>query len=174
MLDKICRAGIIAAGCLAFATAQAQTPQEQYAKIQLAIADVDGFDNGLALVGTYGLKMPQVHPNFSFEGELTTTISDPETSFFGTTLKASYYTLAGYGVYTHQATPKLALFGRAGLLYEDVSIDTPFGSGSSSDFGLSFGVGANVAMQRNLDFTAGLTIIESDINHISAGVNYRF
>lgn len=177
MSAKVYHTALLLAGCLAFASAQAR--DEQYAKAQLAIADVDGFSDGLALVGTYGMKLPQVHPQFSVEGEITTTISDPDTSVAGNTLEVSYYTLAAYAVYTHPVTDRVDLFGRGGLLYEDVSVDYYHPllgkySDSETDLGLSFGVGTNVALKENLDFTAALTIIESDINHLSAGVHFRF
>jgi hypothetical protein len=169
--------GAMLAACLAAGTAQAQN--EQYAKAQLAIADVDGFDNGVALVGTYGLTMPEVHPNFSVEGELSVSVSDPETSVAGNTLSVSYYTLAGYGVYTHPVTPDFSLYGRGGILYEDVEAEYYHPlvgkvSDSDSDIGFSFGLGANVAATKTLDFTAGLTVIESDITHFSAGAHFRF
>jgi len=170
---------LVLAGCMLAGAAQAQTPGEQYAKVQVAISDVDGFnDNGLALVGTYGMNLGRTMPNFSVEGEITLTIDDPEFSAFGETFEVSYYTLAGYGVYTLPVSQSFSLYGRAGVLYEDVTVEipTPFGTveESDSDIGLSFGIGANVAMGRTTDFTAGITIIDEDITHFSAGAQFRF
>jgi len=169
--------GAVLAGCMLAGTVQAQG--QSYANAQLAIANVDGFDDGIALVGTYGVHLPQVHPNFSVEGEFTTTVSNPETNTWGNKLEISYYTLAAYAVFTQPLTPQLSVYGRAGMLYEDVTADAyipGFGTVSSSatDTGLSFGVGGNFSLSKQMDITAGLTVIESDINHLSAGLRFNF
>lgn len=162
-----------------FSAAQAE---ESYVGAQLAIADVDGMDNGLALALSYGQALPNVHRNFSVEGEFTTTISDPDDTYTiaGVTYRAdlSYYTLAAYGVYNHPLNPKLDLYGRVGLLYEsvDVSVRDSLGgsaSGSDDDLGISLGAGIDYSFSPQMDLTAGVTIIESDINHISAGIKYK-
>ncbi|MFO7594109.1 MAG: outer membrane beta-barrel protein [Pseudomonadota bacterium] len=182
MLRKPYSLGICLAGCLlAAGTAHAQN--EQYAKAQLAISDVDGFGNGLALVGTYGMKLPQVHQNFSVEGELTTTIVNPDTSVFGHSLEASYYSLGAYAVYTHPINQQVELYGRGGLLYLHTSIDYYtvdwFGraqveSSSDNDIEPTIGFGTNISFMEGFDFTAGATIISSDITHLGAGVQFKF
>lgn len=179
---------IALAGCLLAGTANAQG--NAYAKIQLGIADVDGFsEDGVAAIGTYGITLPQVDPNFSVEGEISFTVDDPSITHtqvsFGTTyeesLEVSYYTLAGYAVYTLPVTPSIGVYGRAGLLYEDVTVeycDNYFLNGcaedSENDFGFSFGIGTNIALTQNMDFTANYTSVENDISHLSAGVQFRF
>lgn len=172
--------GIMLAGCMLAGAVQAQGTQgAQYANVQLAVANVDGFSDGAALVGTYGVYLPQVNPNFSVEGEFTTTVSNPNTDAFGNKLEVSYYTLAAYAVYTQPLTPSLSVYGRAGMLYEDITADyyVPFlgkVSSSATDTGLSFGVGGNFKVSNNMDITAGLTVIESDINHLGAGLRFNF
>ena len=152
---------------------------------QLVIPSVDGMSGGMGIALGYEMPMPDVNPNFSVEGEFTTTISSPDDSYsdaFGTlTLEASYYTLAAYAKYNHPVNEQLDVFGRVGLLYESVEAKvsgTGFysaaaGSASETDTGLSFGFGMNYEINQQMDFTAGYTIIESDINHLSAGIKYK-
>jgi len=141
---------------------------------QLVIPDVAGFSGGLGLALGYEMPIPQVAPNLSIEGEFTTTISDPDHSAGPFKSEVSYYTLAGYAKYNLPLTPQLDLFGRLGLLYEDVTISTNFaGSASDSDFGLSLGFGIDYQINTKMDFTAGYTLIESDIDHLSAGIRYK-
>jgi hypothetical protein len=188
MSFKVKHLGVVLAGCMLAGAAQAQG--NQYAKIQLGIADVDGFsDDGVAAIGTFGMTLPQLDPNFSIEGELSFTIDDPSVSHkqvaFGTTyeesLEASYYTLAGYGVYTLPVSQSVGIYGRAGLLYEDVTVeycDNYYLNGcvedSENDLGFSFGIGTNIALTKTMDLTANYTAVESDISHLSAGVQFRF
>lgn len=178
MSNKGYSLGLLLAGCLAAGAAQAQGGQ--YAKAQLAIADVDGgFSDGLAVVGTYGMELPQLLPNFSVEGEFSTTISEADKSVFGNKLEYSYYTLGAYGVYTHPINQRVSIYGRAGLLYVDSTVDiyhpvTGKTSESDSDLELGLGAGTNIALGQNFDFTAGVNIINEDVNHISAGVQLRF
>ncbi len=141
---------------------------------QLVFPDVDGFSGGLGLAVSYDKPLPQVDPNFSVEGEFTTTLSEPDDSIAGNTWEVSYYTLAAYAKYRLPLNPQFDLFGRAGLLYEDVTVDTNFaGSASDTDVGLSLGFGVDYEINQQMDFTAGFTIIESDINHLSAGIRYK-
>ena len=141
---------------------------------QLVMPDVSGFSGGLAVALGYEMPLTQVDPNFSVEGEFTTTISDPDDSVGLATWDISYYTLAGYAKYSLPVSPQLDLYGRLGLLYDSVTVKTNFaGSSSDSDFGISLGFGGNYEINPKIDFTAGFTIIEPDINHLSAGIRYK-
>jgi len=172
--------GIMLAGCMLAGTVQAQPQGEQYAKAQLAIADVDGFsDNGVAVVGTFGLQLPQVNRNFYVEGELSASVDNPQYSYAGYTMEYSYYALAGYAVYAFPASPKIKLFGRAGLRYVDATFDEyiPFvgrRSVSDSSIGMSFGVGTDIAIGKTTGVTVGLTVIDNDITNFSAGMKFGF
>ncbi len=168
---------------------------------QIVLPSVTGASGGMGIALGYEMPMPDVNPNFSFEGEFTTSISSPSDSesasysdpFLGTvTAKAenelSYYTLAAYAKYTHPVNPKLDLYGRVGLLYESVTVDytssvtysgfpalnqSGSDSASETDTGLSYGFGMNYSLNEKMDFTAGYTIIEKDIKHLSAGLKFK-
>lgn len=140
---------------------------------QLAISDVDGFDNGLSLVVTGGKEMRDIE-GLAIEGELTTTISKPEADVLGVTADISYWTLAGYGVYSFPVTNQFAVRGRLGVLYENLDIETSAGGDTDDELGLSFGVGATFELSPRLNAIAEYTRIEEDINHLSAGVQWKF
>ncbi len=149
---------------------------------QIVLPSVSGFSGGTGIALGYEMPMPDVTPNFSIEGELTKSISSPAASGF----EYSYYTLAAYAKYSHPVNAKLEVFGRAGLLYESVEYDVqscnfvfPVGlvcgtqSVSKTDTGLSLGGGINYKLNPQMDFTAGYTIIASDLNHVSAGIKFK-
>ncbi len=156
---------------------------------QIVLPSVTGYSGGMGVALGYEMPMPDVNPNFSIEGEFTTTISSPDDSASAggvtVTSELSYYTLAAYAKYNHPVNEKVDLFGRVGLLYESVEADyscsgntficslTPSSSGKETDTGLSFGFGMNYGINDKMDFTAGYTIIESDINHLSAGIKFK-
>jgi hypothetical protein len=147
-----------------------------YTNLQLGISDVDGYDEGFVAIGTFGRPVPSVHENFSVEGELTTTIADPDTTVAGTGVEISYFTLGAYGVYTHPVNNYLNLRGRAGLVYYDTDVSTTGAGIRGSDDGieLSAGFGVTYDLNKKVDLIAEYTIIESDISHLSAGIQYRF
>ena len=147
-----------------------------YLNAQLAIADVDGYDEGIAGVVTYGMPLPQVHRNFFVEGEFTMTLADPDAVINGTSVEISYFTLGAYAVYAHPLSDSVKLRGRAGLLYYDTDVSTTGSGIRASDDGLelTYGIGATFNVAQNMDVIAEYTVIESDISHISAGVQYRF
>lgn len=174
---NIIHAGFTMLLLLAAASVSAQN-SGSYANVQIALPDVSGFSGGLSLIGTYGMPMNKLMPNagkeLSIEAELTTTVTNPDTTMLGLTYEASYFTLAGYGVYTMDLNPQFAVRGRAGLLFESVDIEGQFGTGSETGFGLSLGVGAVYKLGGTMNLVAEYTIIESDISHLSAGIQMKF
>ena len=148
--------------------------QERYFNAALGIADVDGFDDGWVLIGGYGIQVPEVDKNFFIEGEITATLDDPERAG----ADVSYYTLAGYAVYALPVTQTVDLRGRAGLLYYDADVSGtagPFSFREDEDgIELSFGIGARFEVNNELDVIVDYTQIESDIDHLSAGIQYHF
>ncbi|MDZ7661307.1 outer membrane beta-barrel protein [Thiohalophilus sp.] len=146
-----------------------------YMNLQLGISDVDGFSNGLAAIGTFGRPVPNVHENFSVEGEFTTTIADPDATIAGNSVEVSYFTLGAYGVYSLPLNQYAKLRGRAGMIYYDADFSGAGGPyGSDDGFELSVGFGATYNLNQQMDLIAEYTIIESDISHLSAGIQYLF
>ncbi len=168
----------VAAIALPLQFAQAAEPA---VNAQLVIPDVDAFDGGMSIAVGYEMPVPDVNPNFSVEGELTKSLSSPEVGG----LDYSYFSLSGYGKYTHQVNPAVDLYGRVGLTYVKAEIDYAYtcvvgftittcsGSASDTDTGLSFGFGMNYEVNPQMDFTAGYTILHKDISHLSAGLKFK-
>ena len=153
------------------------TTQERfidYMGTQLAISDVDGFDNGLSLVVTGGKELATV-PGLALEGEFSTTISKPEAEIGGVNADVSYWTLAGYGAYSFPVSQQVAIRGRLGLLYENVDVNVTGASVDDDDeFGVSLGLGATFQVSPRINAIAEYTRVEEDVNHLSAGVQFRF
>ncbi|MFP3875019.1 MAG: porin family protein [Thiohalophilus sp.] len=145
-----------------------------YMNLQLGISDVDGYDEGLAAIGTFGRPAPNVHENFSVEGEFTTTIADPDATIAGNSVEVSYFTLGAYGVFSVPLNQYANLRGRAGMIYYDTDVAGAAPYGSDDGFELSAGFGATYNLNQQMDLIAEYTIIESDISHLSAGIQYRF
>ncbi|TDX96892.1 porin family protein [Thiohalophilus thiocyanatoxydans] len=160
---------LTAAGLLAMSSAS-YAESGDYINLQLGISDVDGFSNGLAVIGTFGRPVPRVHENFSIEGEFTATILDPDRPG----IDVSYFTMGAYGVYSYPLDQYATLRGRAGMVYSDSDYSGTGSSGSHDGFEPSVGFGATYNLNKQMDLIAEYTIIESDISHLSAGIQYRF
>lgn len=160
-----------AASLLVMAGASYAEPGD-YLNLQIGISDVDGFDSGLTAIGTFGRLVPDVNENFSVEGEFTTTLVDPDAP----NVDISYFTLGIYGVYSLPLNPYANLRGRAGLLYYETNVSgsSPGTQGSDDGIDLSVGFGFTYNLNTQMDLIAEYTIIESDISHLSAGIQYRF
>jgi hypothetical protein len=181
-LKRIVTCAIITAGIAVCAPASA----EQYASAQLAISDVGnygfgrGFDNGLTLVGTYGITIPELHKYFGVEGEISKSIVEPEYDRFNENAKFDYYTAAGYVVFSIPVHERINIRARGGLLYNHYKItlcDIGFcDSFSDSDINPSIGAGANFKFNSNINFMAEVTAIDIDEEsfHLSAGAQFKF
>lgn len=184
MTKSVVASAIIAAGFAMAAPASA----EQYINAQLAISDVGsygttyGFDNGLTLVGTYGITIPSVHQYFGVEGEISKSIVDPEYDFGSSHAEYDYYTAGGYAVFAIPVHEKINIRARGGLVYNHYKITsntcTFFGCGSYSDSDInpSIGAGATYNFNSNLNFMAEVTAIDidEDVFHVSAGAQFKF
>lgn len=168
----------LAIGLGAFWTtgAQAATPliigQPYFGvKTGIMMPDVGGWGDAINIGGIVGApvaRLPQ--GTISAEGELTTTLSNGDINYYGTTGNWHITTLAGYGVFrTHGP---IYLKAKAGLLYENVGASVPGFSATGSDTGLSFGIGGGMRLQHGQSLEVEYTIIESDINLLSIGYNF--
>lgn len=168
----------LAGAILTFISYGAFAGNSNYFNAQLALAQIDDFDDGLALAATYGIPMPKVHKNFSLEGEVNLTIADAETTVIGTSIKASYYSVGAYGVYTVPISDKFNVIGRAGLIY--ISLDAKVGGplvvidSVDDGFKFSYGVGVAYGISEKMSLIAGYTSLSSDVSQLSAGVQFQF
>lgn len=166
-------------GAIAMAGVATSAQAGQYASVQLGMSDVTDLDAGSVVIGTFGMPMAAVHEYFSVEGEVTKALGKPSKDFGGGwEVEADYWTIAGYGVLAYPVSDAFTVRGRVGVLYESIEVKatTPLGSGTASDTdtGLSFGVGGTFAISPSMNIIAEYTQIESDVTHLSAGVQFKF
>jgi len=161
----------VAMGLSGLANAQ---PYNRYMTFQGAMADVDGYSSGIAGVATYGVRVPELHKNFAVEAEYAMTFFEPDgKGAGGEEFEVSYYHLGAYGVYAHPLSTNFHVRGRLGILYQRVEVNSPSSSASDDDFELSYGFGFTAGMGQGKRVILEYTVIDSEINHISAGIQFK-
>ena len=145
------------------------------AKLGLVSVDASEFDNATNAGIVLGYDFVRSNATFSVEGELTTTLSDGDLSMPGAG-KAEWdiTTMAIYGVTKLQLSNSAYLKGKLGVLNEDVSVNTAFGSFSEDDTGMSFGFGLGFKIREMVSLEVEYTIIEDDVDFFSVGSNLSF
>ncbi len=153
-------------------------------KTGMMMLDVTGVDNIIPVGAVFGYEFA---PKMSIEGEFNYRISggDWNYSTWGASASSEWkiWTLAAYFVYRYPIGEALYLKGKAGFLHEDVSAEVSMDSdilghltfdASGTDNGLSFGAGAGYKLGEKMAAEAEFTIIETDVNYLSIGLNRRF
>ena len=124
----------------------------------------------LSLVGGY-----QFANGFSAELEY---IPQTESDVRSNGLKLGQIEIQTIGIYAayriKPSTGSAYIKLRGGLLSESIDAVGNTGSSSTSDSGLSFGLGAGFNVTPNVMLEAEYTIIEQDVNFLSAGLNFKF
>jgi hypothetical protein len=197
--------GALVASALAMA---APASAGQYVNAQLAVSEIGNytygfgnnysFDNGLSLVGTWGMDIPAVFKYFGIEAEVSKSGVDPKANsynwFYGypTEVKYDYYTGGAYAVFTIPVADRLSVRARGGLVYNHWTIKNGGVCGgffvggtyfpptncdiSGSDINPSVSGGVAYQFNDKLNFIAELTNFDiSNGNfHLSAGAQFRF
>lgn len=167
---------VITAGIIL--TTPARAAEEQYFSAQYAFSDVStrpSLSNGTALVATYGKSLSQFHEYLGVEAEYTTSVKKPEYDTPANRAEFDYYTAALYGLMTFPVAEKVSLRARAGVLYENWKYrDSVLGNSSDKAVDFSIGGGAIYDINEYLNLIAEITIIESNILHASAGMQFKF
>ncbi len=190
---------LVTAGIVAAAPASA----ESYANVQLAVSDVgytnnydvygySDFENGLTLVGTFGMTLPVVHNYFGLEAEIAKSIYNPEYSYTSTYYNYSaeydYYNLGGYVVFTIPVNPKIDVRARGGLVYHSYDLEfqdcDTWGTSvlcrgtrySDSEINPSIGGGAVLKVSPGMNLMGEMTVFDIDNQsvHLSAGAQFKF
>jgi opacity protein-like surface antigen len=113
--------------------------------------------------------------NVSAEFEYNSS-NDADVRYFGSkfgTLKVN--TFAGYMAYRLKPNTSNGFYvkAKAGILSEDVKVTHNKGTISTNDTGLSLGVGAGFNITDKVALEAEYTLIEQDVNYLSAGLNFK-
>ncbi|MDH5376950.1 MAG: porin family protein [Gammaproteobacteria bacterium] len=178
MKNKLLGCGLAMA--MASGTAMAAPPPVDYWGAGLGFLQVTNLDNGMSLVANAGKAMPDIHKNFSVEGEFTYSLSPASKGDSILKIESSLMSLGGYGVYTHEINRELSVRGRAGLNYNSAENKTTGSacglafvicpSGSESKIELGFGVGASYQVNKGMAATFNYTKMNSDSTMIAFGV----
>jgi opacity protein-like surface antigen len=117
------------------------------------------------------------------EGEFNYRISGGDWDYgFGpasATTEFKLWTIAGYFAYRYPVGDNLFLKGKAGILYENVDAEVTLDYmgehysyyGGGTDTGLSIGAGVGMKLSEKLTGEVEFTVIESDVNYLSVGLN---
>ena len=167
-----------------FTTAFAGPAGQTYVGGQYALVTYEesGFGDlePTALVGRFGHYL---NDNFAIEGRLGFGLGDDSTNAFGVDVTLEIDTLFGvYGVGQFNFTEKAAVYGVVGFTRGEVTASAnAFGvpvSVSDSETDLSFGVGFNFAIAKNVDlnleYMSYLSKSNFDVSAIGLGATYRF
>lgn len=173
---------LVAAALLGLAVGNLAYAQNQpYFGVKGGLMNLDGGgDDAINIGGLVGVKMQDLpassglRGSISLEGEATITAVDGEVAGGDW----SVLTLGGYGVFRTTNPGNVYFKGKAGLAYQDIEVDevcvaTPFGpicapGGSSSDIGLSLGVGVGFKMGARNALEVEFTILD-DVDFLSVG-----
>ncbi len=125
--------------------------------------------NSIGVIGGY-------HFGSGFSGELEYNSGDDFAITGAANGTGSIDTLGIYVAYRLKPAADNSFYVKmkAGFLNEDVTISGAGGSASTTDTGLSLGAGVGFQITPNIMMEAEYTLIEQDVNLISAGLNYQF
>ena len=148
---------------------------DMYGSVGAAMTTVSGYDSGVSIVGTAGMKLDSVLPNFAVELEASQTLVDPSWSYGSSDYELSIFGLGVYAVYNFQVpNTQLTVKPRLGLNYESFSWDNAGWSGVDyTDTSLSYGVGVTYPLSGGLTVYADFTD-KGDSNNLGAGVGMAF
>lgn len=190
MINKKVSINVLAATLLITSNVFADQRSSTYGGIQFAsfdysINDASGDFSPTGLIGRLG---KDINENFSLEGRFGIGLSDDAITasdgFINASVSIEIDTLLGaYGLAHARINESSSIYALIGF----TKIDTTFaasisGFGSTSlsedDSGLSFGVGAEIGLSRNvalnIEYVQYLNESEYDINVLSAGAKFGF
>jgi len=175
-------AGVFAATVLAAATAapaQAQQGQSPYyAGITYSTLNYDESGSGTAKPSAIGVKIGrEINKNFALETRFGTGLSDDNIGNSGVEVSLDYY-LGAYAKGILPLSPRIALYGLAGVTYGELSANGGGLrlSGGDSDFsygfGADFGIGATTSV--NVEWARLFEGSGYKLDAISVGLNFKF
>ncbi|SCY03874.1 porin family protein [Thiohalorhabdus denitrificans] len=135
----------------------------------VGIQSATGHDDGLGIAAKAGAQLDGVTPGFGVEGELTTSLMDPEGA---NGVDTSFTTLGGYATYmVPLPNRRVSLKARLGLAWVDAD---PEVGGSDSDVWVSWGLGGQYRISSQLSAFLEHTRYDSDFDQLTGGVLVHF
>ena len=179
MINKVVAVSIV---CL-FSSSMvlASDSGDMYTGLQYASGSYneDGFDevNPSMLVGKFG---KYINDSFAMEGRLAFGVQDDSINYLGVDITLDIDSMIGvYGVGNMDLNDTSSVYGLVGFTRAEATVSADgFGSDSSSESGLSFGVGANVGLSDdlslNVEYMQYLNKSDFDLSALSLGVTFGF
>jgi hypothetical protein len=165
-LGVIGLAGLAATGFGAPAAA-AQNPI--YLGVGPTVQSISNGDDGLAGLFRFGAKLDEALPGLGVEGEVTRSLSDPQTAGGR---DVTFTTFGGYAVYTAPLPDRrVSLRARLGLVWVDAD---PDGRSSDSETEISWGLGGEYRVTSQLSGYVDYTRMSSSLDHLNLGVQLHF
>ena len=179
LLAGIFGATVLAAAAVAPAQAQqSQSPQGYYAGVTLSTLHYEESGNGTAKPSAIGVKIGrEINKYLAIEGRFGTGISDDNMGNTGINVSLDY-SLGAYAKGILPLTPRIALYGLAGVTYAELSASAGGlrVGGSDSDFsygfGADFGIGATTSV--NVEWARVFEGSSYKLDAISVGLNFKF
>ena len=172
------------AACSIAAVAPAHAQQSQsalsgmYAGANFSAVSYEESSRGTANLTAIGIKLGrEINPNFAVEGRFGTGISDDNLGGGVTDVSVDYY-LGAYAKGILPLSPRIGLYGLAGVTYGKLSASGGNLRLSSADadfsygFGMDFGIGATTAL--NVEWMRMFEGSGYNLDAVSVGVNFRF
>jgi len=166
---------------LALAPAHAQmsqpVPGSMYAGVSFSQVSYEESGRGTAKPTTLGVTLGKVvNQNFALEGRFATGITDDSVGGGAQDVSVDFF-LGAYAKGILPLSPRIALYGIAGITYGDLS-----GSGglrfSGSDADVSYGIGGDFVVggttSLNVEWARLFSATDYKVDTVSVGVNFRF
>lgn len=180
---KILAIATLAAGSLvAFAPAQAQqgqtVPGSMYAGVSLSQVSYEEEGRGTAKPTMISATLGKVvNQNFAVEGRFGTGLSDDDLPNGARDVSVDFF-LGAYAKGILPLTPRIALYGIAGVTYGDLSAGSGGLRFSSSDADFSYGIGADFVIGAttsiNIEWARLFASSDYTLDALSVGLNFKF
>ena len=171
-------------GVVSIAGISMAAPVDRYIGVKTGamMIGINGVDDitPIGLLYSHGISK-----NFSVEGEFNFGLAGGDYSGSGGVGEFDLWTLGVYGAYHFPLGEKAYAKGKMGFLYEDKDFAysktfteftpplTRSVDASETDFGVSLGVGGGYKINNRMNVEVEYTIIESDVDFLSIGINYK-
>jgi hypothetical protein len=149
-----------------------------YAGANFSAVSYEESSRGTANLTAIGIKLGrEFNPNFAVEGRLGTGISDDNLGGGVNGVSLDYY-LGAYAKGILPLSPRIGLYGLAGVTYGKLSSSGGSLRLSSADadfsygFGMDFGIGATTAL--NVEWMRMFEGTGYNLDAVSVGINFRF
>jgi hypothetical protein len=139
----------------------------------LSVESPTWYDSGIAGELNIGLPLKRFGKGvLTTEAELSYSLSSPSKNDIDFTAT----TLGGYIAYIYDIAPRFYIKPRIGVVYRSYSIDGGiWGDDTNSNYGLAYGVGGGFRLIEQTNLYMNYTMLdESDLTHLSIGVEYQF